>query len=93
VWRAYTEVIHCVYDQIPNLQNCVTTPNKNLGGEGPQTDKHLPPSTFNGQFLRKGSTLSVWCLFRYLVHGRACRREDGMVWYGRGGLPQNRCIS
>jgi hypothetical protein len=24
-----------------------------LAGTGPQTDKHLPPSTFTGQFLRK----------------------------------------
>jgi hypothetical protein len=24
----------CVFDQIRNLQNCFTTPNKNLGGEG-----------------------------------------------------------
>jgi hypothetical protein len=34
VWRASTGVIHCVFDQIPNLQNCFITPNKNLGGEG-----------------------------------------------------------
>jgi hypothetical protein len=34
VWRASTGVIHCVIDQIPNLQNCFTTSNKNLGGEG-----------------------------------------------------------
>jgi hypothetical protein len=27
-------VIHYVFDQIQNLQNCFTTPNKNLGGEG-----------------------------------------------------------
>jgi hypothetical protein len=40
VWRA-SGVIHCQYDQIPNLHNCIkkrkncfTTPNKNLGGEG-----------------------------------------------------------
>jgi hypothetical protein len=33
VWRAYTGVIHCVFDQIPNLQNCFTTTNNNLGGE------------------------------------------------------------
>jgi hypothetical protein len=25
VWKAYTGVIHCVLDKIPNLQNCVTT--------------------------------------------------------------------
>ncbi len=34
VWRSYTGVIHCVFDQILNLKNCFTTPNKNLGGEG-----------------------------------------------------------
>jgi hypothetical protein len=34
VWRAYTGVIHCVFDHIPNLENCFTTPNKNLGVEG-----------------------------------------------------------
>jgi hypothetical protein len=32
--RAATGVIQCVFDQIPSLQNCFTTPNKNLGGEG-----------------------------------------------------------
>ncbi len=30
VWRASAGVIHCVFDQISNLQNCFTTPNKNL---------------------------------------------------------------
>jgi hypothetical protein len=25
MWRAYTEIIHCVFDQIPNLQNYFTT--------------------------------------------------------------------
>ncbi len=34
MWRAYTGVVHCVFDQISNLQNCFTTPNKNLVGEG-----------------------------------------------------------
>jgi hypothetical protein len=28
IYRSY---IRCVFDQIPNLQNCFTTPNKNLG--------------------------------------------------------------
>jgi hypothetical protein len=26
--------VHCIFDQIPNLQNCFTTINKNLGGDG-----------------------------------------------------------
>jgi hypothetical protein len=51
--RAYTGVIDCVFDQIPNLQHCFTTPNKNLGGEGPKTDKHLPPNPLTDKFLRK----------------------------------------
>jgi hypothetical protein len=35
VWRAYTGAIHCVFDQISNLQNYLTTPiHKNQGGEG-----------------------------------------------------------
>jgi hypothetical protein len=29
-----------------------TTPNKNLGGEGPQTDKYLPQSPFTCQFCK-----------------------------------------
>jgi hypothetical protein len=37
-------------------------------GSGPQIDKHLPPSTFTGQFLRKADIYRVWCLYRYLVH-------------------------
>ncbi len=32
IYKSYT--IYTVYfGQIPNLQNCFTTPNKNLGGE------------------------------------------------------------
>jgi hypothetical protein len=27
-------IFYSVFGQIPNLQNCFTTPNKNLGGEG-----------------------------------------------------------
>jgi hypothetical protein len=34
VWRAYTGVIHCVVDQIPNLQIALPPQNKYLGGEG-----------------------------------------------------------
>ncbi len=36
VWRAFKAVYthrHCVFDQVPILPNCFTTPNKNLGGE------------------------------------------------------------
>ncbi len=34
MWKAYTGVTQCVFDQIPNLQKCFTTLNKNLGMEG-----------------------------------------------------------
>jgi hypothetical protein len=54
VWRAYAEVIHCVFDQIWNLQNFFLLPQtKTSEGRGPQTDINLPPSPFTGQFLRK----------------------------------------
>ncbi len=44
-------VYHSVSDQIQKLQNYYTTPNENLGGEGSQTDKHLPQSPFTGKFF------------------------------------------
>ncbi len=53
--RGEDRVVWDVFEQILNLQNCFTTPNKNLGGEGAQTDKHLPP--IKGQFLRKSHHL------------------------------------
>ncbi len=34
MWRAYTGVIHCAFDKIPNLQNCCTAPDKTKEGEG-----------------------------------------------------------
>jgi hypothetical protein len=43
VCRASTGVIHCVFDQIPNLQNCFTTLNKNL--EGDVASDRLTPYT------------------------------------------------
>jgi hypothetical protein len=51
IYRSY----NTVFDQIPNLQNCFTTPNKNLGEKerALDTDKHLPLSPFKGKFLRK----------------------------------------
>jgi hypothetical protein len=71
MWRAYSEVIHCVFDQIQNLQNCFTTPNKNLGGEWPQIDKHLPPSTLLVNFLKSrhlgfGVFIDIWSMLSAL---------------------------
>jgi hypothetical protein len=52
VWRASTGVLDCAFDQIPDLQNCFTIPYKNPGGEGAQTDKHLPPNPFTSIFKK-----------------------------------------
>ncbi len=43
-----------------------TVCNRGGGDRGPLTDKHLPPSTFTGQFLHFGFGVFI-C--RYLVHG------------------------
>jgi hypothetical protein len=67
VWRASTGVIHCVFDQIPNLQNCFTAPNKNLGGEGASDTCRRIPLQVN--FYEK-ITFRVWCLYRCLVHDK-----------------------
>ncbi len=58
VWRAYSGVLHSVFDQILKLLYKIALPpqtktKKTEQGRGPQTEKHLPPSTFTGQFLRK----------------------------------------
>jgi hypothetical protein len=53
---------------------CVTGEGIGLCGEHIQTDKHLPPSTFTGQFLRKGVFIDIWstgeggCLKWALIH-------------------------
>ncbi len=36
-------------------------PKKNVGEEGPQTDKNLPQSPFTGQFL--DDDILLWCLY------------------------------
>jgi hypothetical protein len=61
--QGYT--LQYVFDQIPNLQNSFTTPNKNLGGRGPLTDKHLPPSIFTGQsvHLELGVFIDILSMF------------------------------
>ncbi len=64
-----TGVIHRVFDQIPNLQNCFTTPNKNLEGEGASdrlnTFRQIPLQV---DFWEK-MTFRVWCLLSYFVNG------------------------
>jgi hypothetical protein len=45
-------VQNSVSEQIQNLQNCQTAPNKTLERRGPQTDKHLPRIPFTGMIFR-----------------------------------------
>jgi hypothetical protein len=46
--------IHCVFDQIPNLQNCFTTPKqKPRRGGGLRWINTCRQRPFTGQFLRK----------------------------------------
>ncbi len=44
----HIDELYTVY--LTKFRNFFTTPKE---GRGPQTDEHLPPSTFTGQFLRK----------------------------------------
>ncbi len=81
-------VLRCVGDRILQEFNtlyltrfrtykiALPLPNKNLGGKEPQTDKHLPPSTFTGQFWRKaafgfGVFIDIWSK-RYSLVIRIC---------------------
>ncbi len=54
MWRAYKGVIHCVFDKVPNPQNCFFTPNKNLGGEG-----SLPQIPLQVNFLFRQAACSL----------------------------------
>ncbi len=71
------------FDQIPNLQNCFTTPNN---GRGPQTNKHLPPRPFAGQFLRKAARHLGLESISYLVHGPGYVEGENVE--KDGGQPQ-----
>ncbi len=65
MWRAYTGVIHCVFDQIPNLQIALPPQTKLRGREGL---RHPPQSPFTGNFLKKrrhlgiGVFIDIWSL-------------------------------
>jgi hypothetical protein len=60
VWRAYTRVIHCVFDQLSNLQNCP---------RGPQTDTvntcrkvTLPVNFKKSRHLGFGVFIVLWSM-------------------------------
>jgi hypothetical protein len=92
VWRAYTGVIHCVFAQIPNLQNCFTIPNKNQVGEGasdrysPQTDKYLYWSIFEkSRHLGFGVFIDIWSMIATKQRAMYCvtfRRQWRLRWMG-----------
>ncbi len=56
----------CVSSKFPNLQNSLP-PQKNLGGEGASDTCRQVPLLVN---FFKNPTFRVWCLYRYLVHGK-----------------------
>ncbi len=73
MWRAYTGVIHCVFDQIPNLQNCFIAPHKAQEGRGL---RHLPPSPYWSIFKKSrhlgfGVLTDIWSMGYTTGHSRA----------------------
>ncbi len=76
MWRAYTGVIHCVFDQIPNLQNCFTTHSKqNLGGGvglRPAAQSLYWSIFKKSQHLGIGVLIDIWSMI--VLHGFLCRQ-------------------
>jgi hypothetical protein len=65
---SYIGVIHCVFDQIPNLQNCFATPKKNLGEERASDRKTPAAKSLYRSIFKKGRHLGLEPI-SYLVHG------------------------
>jgi hypothetical protein len=92
VWRASSGAIHCLFDQIPNLQNCFTTPNKNLGEEGPQTPQTpAAKSLYRSAFQKKrplgfGVFICIWSMGadmrRSRCDERICRVQGELMFCG-----------
>ncbi len=61
MWSAYTGVIHCVFDQILNLQNCFITPG---GLRQINTCRQVPLQVI----FKEKPTFRVRRLCSYLVH-------------------------
>ncbi len=68
MWSASTGVIHCVFNVIPNLQNCFITSNKKLGGEGASDKYTLATKSFYRLIFKKSRYLGLDSI-SYLVHG------------------------
>ncbi len=77
-------VIHCVFEQIQNLQNCFTTPNKTWEGRGPQTPAAKP---LFWSIFKKSRHLGfgVFILYRYLVHATTTHYPS-ILWADAAGL-------
>ncbi len=86
MWRAYTVVNQCVFDQIPNLQNCFTLQTKHRRGGGLRL---LSPNPFAGKFLRKSDILDlvstdIWSmLYTNLQEGLAAGERASHLPTGR----------
>ncbi len=65
MWRAYTGVLH----QIPNLQNCFTTPNKNLGGEGVPDRKTPTAKSLYRSIVKKSQRLGLESISYFFLGG------------------------
>jgi hypothetical protein len=77
-----TGVIHCVFDQIQNLQNCFTTPSKNLGGEG-ASDRYTHATRSLNRTIFKKDDLQV--LVSLVLYGSCwkllyLRELQGWIW-------------
>ncbi len=71
VWRAYSGVVHSVFDQISTYCNCFTTPNKNRknwAGEG-ASDRETPAAKYLYWSIFKKSRTLGFEATRYLDYG------------------------
>ena len=71
MWRAYRGVIHGVFDQIPNLQNCFTTPNQKprKGGDLRQINICRQVKSLCRWNFKKSRHLGLESI-SYFVHGK-----------------------
>ncbi len=69
MWRAYKEVIHCVFDQIQNLQNCFTTQRRGGGLRQINTCRQVPllVNIFKkNRHLGFGVFMDIWSMNKVL---------------------------
>jgi hypothetical protein len=84
------QIFQQIQNQRRNERFFDTTPNKNLGGEGAQTDKKVPL-----QVIILEDEILLWCLYSYLVHAlNECKlpRWAGLytIWQGPETLLRGR---